>query len=129
MLLEKLSENFASEVISHIKSWMKLSDAEDIKFHFYRMKLFQTITGEDTAKKRLLVLLDRVATKNKTKITELMKDKGLGETAAKFVLAAVIIALNKEYEKILDHELDKIEADSRSLGLRMIKLKEKLSHH
>jgi hypothetical protein len=78
---------------------------------------------------KLVLLLDKTSSRIKFAVLEALSDKGLGEAISKYIFARLMIALNEEYRKILDHESDRVKSEIYILLERSSGLKTKIGHH
>ena len=127
--IDKLSEELADDVINHLIKWMGLTASEDIKFHFYRMRLLESMNSEPLMAKKLLLLCDRITTKCKFDTAQAVSDKVMGEQVARYIFARILLKMNEHYLKILELEADKIKAENNSVGMKVIQLKTKIEQH
>jgi hypothetical protein len=127
--VDKVAEELSQDVIDHIHRWMKLSYAEDIKFHYFRMRLLEGLNSENKIGKKLISLCEKITTKTTFDIIQIVSDKLMGDSVAKYIFAKIIIALNTHYLKIIDAEEDKIKAENVMIGNKLLKLKNKISQH
>lgn len=129
-LIEKLSDQLSKEVISFIQSWMMLDKAHELLFHKYRMKLFKIISKDGkSVNEKLHSLCRQTAARCIFDIKEVISDKVMGETVSSYIMAQVIIGLNNHYSKILNLQLDIVEAENETLENKNDNLSEKLKHH
>jgi|688.fasta_scaffold1029100_1 hypothetical protein len=127
--IDQIALKFSSDVVDHIKTWMRLSSAEDMEFHKYRMKFLSTIESSHNTSERLVSLMVRVSTSVKFEIMEAISDKAMGEYTAKYIFSKLLYAFNEEYRKALDHEMDRVKSENNILLERASGYKNKLDHH
>lgn len=127
--IESISISLSTEVYGYIQSWMKECHAENADFHRYRMKLLYSINSHEKTVDKLISLIERVNSKNGFDIYEVISDKMMGESIAKYILSCIMLKLNDEYIKSLDHEIDRVMAENNILNKRHSELKIKIGHH
>jgi hypothetical protein len=129
MSVDVLAIKFSNDVVDYIRNWMRGARAEDLDFHKYRMRLLLSLSEASTTMEKLVLLLDKTSSRIKFAVLEALSDKGLGEAISKYIFARLMIALNEEYRKILDHESDRVKSEIYILLERSSGLKTKIGHH
>jgi len=127
--IDAVVKKFNSEVIEYIRAWMKSNQAEDIEYHRYRMKLFSSLYEANSTSEKLVMLLDRVRSRCAFEILEAISDGAMGDSMAKYIFSSLMIAVNEEYRKNVEHELDRVKAETNVLLQRAAELKKRIGHH
>lgn len=127
--LESISLSFATDVYHYLQSWMKECHAENADFHRFRMRLLCSINDHEKTVDKLLSLVEKVNSKNGFDIYEVISDKIMGESIAKYILSCIMLRLNDEYLKTLDHEIDRVTVENNILNKRHSELKIKIGQH
>jgi hypothetical protein len=127
--VDLLSLKLSKDIIDYIKNWMRGNYAEDIDFHRYRMKLLSSLSDAETSSDKLIMLTQKVSPKLKFNVMELVADGTMGESMARYIFGKIMLNINLEYKKILEHEADKIGAEVNVLLNRVSNLKDKIDQH
>ncbi len=127
--IEVLASKISLEVLSFIRKWMQTSRAEDIEFHYYRMNLLTAMTNYDLSTSKIDYLINKANSKYKFEVAEVTSDKLMGEHMAKYLLSLIILSLNEEYSKLLEHEIDRVKSENGILVKKSYTLKNILSSH
>lgn len=127
--VDQIANKFAQDVVEFMRVWMNTNNAEDIDFHKYRMRLLYHVNSSNTTSEKLIMLMDKTQTKIKFDILENISDKVMGESVAKFIFSKVMIALNEQYRKILEHELDRVRSETSVLIEKSTGLQNKIGQH
>ena len=122
-----ISLHRSGEVLTWIRMAMKKNQSDELEFHRYRMVILSS--DADTPAERLIELCNKVSSKMKFDIIENVSDKILGEAVARYIFSRIMLSLNDEYRKIVDHELDRVTAESKILLERSESYKKRISHH
>jgi hypothetical protein len=122
-----ISHHLSGEVLTWIRMAMKKNQSDELEFHRYRMVILSS--DADTPAERLIELCNKVSSKMKFDIIENVSDKILGEAVARYIFSRIMLSLNDEYRKIVDHELDRVTAESKILLERSESYKKRISHH
>lgn len=126
--IDTLCAEFTEEVIVFIKEWMKLGQADEINFHKYRMRLLSQIAqDDDSVIVRLLTLCKKSGARSSFDIQEVISDKMIGDTTARYIFAKLIEGLNNEYLSLLEKESDIIKAENNKIVKRATALYSKMS--
>ena len=129
MALDNLAHKFSGEIYKYIKNWMKVSYGEDLEFHYYKMKLMESMYDSQTAVERVKFLISKIETEHEFDLIESMSDKLMGENVAKYILSIVMMSLNNEYLKLLEFETDRVKSENNNLLNKSFNLKNKLASH
>jgi hypothetical protein len=126
--IDTLCAEFTEEVIVFIKEWMKIGQADEINFHRYRMRLLAQITQEDDSTiVRLLTLCKKSGARSSFDIQEIVSDKMIGDSTARYIFAKLLVGLNNEYLDLLEKESDNIKAENHVLKEKADKLYAKIN--
>lgn len=126
--LDTLCAEFTEEVIVFIKEWMKIGQADEINFHKYRMRLLAQITQEDDSTViRLLTLCKKSGARSSFDIQEIVSDRMIGDSTAKYIFAKLLEGLNNEYLDLLEKESDNIKAENHILTKKADQLYSKIN--
>lgn len=127
--IEQIALSLSTDVYNYIVKWMKDCHAENHDFHRFRMRLLCSINEHQTTVEKLLSLVEKVNSKNGFDIYEAVSDKIMGESVARYIMSCIMLRLNDEYLKTLDHEIDRVTAENNILNKRHSELKIKIGHH
>lgn len=129
MPVETLAEKFSDDVLKYLRNWMRISHADDLEFHYFRMRLLEQMADFSTSVDKLNFLVNKVETNFGFDIVESISDKILGDNVAKYIISIVMIKFNKEYSKILEHETDRVKSESNILSNKSNQLKNIIGSH
>jgi len=127
--VDVLALKFGNDVTEYILNWMRGSHAEDVDFHRYRMRLLTSFADAESTSDKIIMLANKASPNIKFDVVEYVSDKVMGESMARYIFGKVMIRLNEEYKKILEHEADKIRSEIGVLHQRISGLKTKIDQH
>ena len=129
LTIDQIVLRFSQDVLEYLKSWMNTHNADDIDYHRYRMRLLYSLNEANSTSEKLIMLMDKVGTKIKFDILENISDKVMGESVAKYIFSKLMIHLNEQHRKILEHELDRVRAETSVLLEKASGLHGKIGQH
>lgn len=127
--VDTLALRLGKNVVDYILNWMRGAPADSIDFHRYRMRLLTSLSDADSVSEKIIILTEKTSPALKFDLMECIGDKVMGEAISKYIFGKVMLCLNDEYRKILDHELDRVKAEINTLNQRTSELKVKIDHH
>jgi hypothetical protein len=127
--IDVLSLKLANDVVDYIHNWMRGNHAEEIDFHRYRMKLLTSFHEANSVSEKIIMLANKASPTIKFDVVEAVSDKIMGESMARYIFGKVMIRLNEEFKKILEHEVDKTSSEISNLHNRVSGLKTKIGQH
>lgn len=127
--VDDLAIKFGNDIIDYLHRWMRDNYAEDTDFHRYRMRLLTSFADAESTSEKLIMLSVKISPSLKFRIMELVSDKIMGESMARYIFAKIMIKLNQEYKKILEFEADKVGAEINNLNNRVTGLSAKIGQH
>jgi hypothetical protein len=129
MPVDMLAIKFGNDVVDYIRNWMRGANAEDVDFHRYRMKLLTSLSGSNSTTDKIIILSSKVSPGLAFDVIEIVSDKIMGESIARYIFGKIMIRLNEEFKKILEYESDKVGSEINVLNQRISGLRKKIDQH
>jgi hypothetical protein len=127
--IDVVAMKFSEDVIRHIKKMMSEQFTRDIDFHEFRMNLLCAFSDIASTTDKLHALADEVNSVSRFDLIEVTSDRAMGESIARYIFSKLMVALNEEWLKILDHELDRTKSEIISIREKQTGFKEKIGRH
>lgn len=127
--IDILATRLGNDISEYIRNWMRGAKAEDIDFHRYRMRLFSLTSTADSVTEKLVMLADKTSPRLRFEILEVTGDKVMGESISRYIFARIMVILNESYQKVLEHEVDRVKSEINILLDRSSGLKTKIGQH
>jgi len=127
--IELIAKNLADEVVSYIRSQMEDSMARETEFHEFRMNFLYRFSDNPTTTEKLYSVADSIKSPHRFDLVEITSDKNMGESLSRFIFSKVILRMNEEWKKILEYELDRVNAETNTLLAKHSVFRDKIGQH